>query len=83
MPMTYKQLRALPDDEVERRYDGIAFMTADHVGIWHDEIERRSRERLAAASDRLARRGFWLSVISSITSVFALVVAVVTLVVTV
>lgn len=82
MSLPFHELRALSDDEVAAAYDKEARRVSVGLSYWGDELERRSRERLALSADRLARRSLWLSVVSAGTSVLALVVAVVTLIVT-
>lgn len=89
MSETLRELREMSDDEVVRRHDDLAKYTSVGVNYWLDELDRRSADRAAAASHaaelaslHLGRRSFWLSVISAATSVAALVVAVITLIVT-
>lgn len=89
MSETLRELREMPDEEVVRRHDDLAKYTSVGVDYWLDELDRRSADRAAAASHaaelaslQLGRSSFWLSVISAATSVAALAVAVVTLIVT-
>ena len=82
MSLPFHELRALSDDEVAAAYDTEARRVPPSLDYWEDELDRRSRERLALAADRLARRSFWLSVVSAGTSVLAVAVAVLTLIIT-
>ena len=58
-------------------HDAHARNTVVGTGYYMDELERRSRERATEASNRLARRGFWLAVVSTVSSLAALVVAII------
>ncbi|ROS52939.1 hypothetical protein [Frigoribacterium sp. PhB24] len=82
MSLPLRKLHAMTDAEIEQHYDQHAEHTVVGISYWADELERRSRERFTAAADKLSRRSFVLSVVSTVASVAALAVAVVTLIVT-
>lgn len=79
----------MSDEEVVRQHDDLARSTSVGVNYWLDELDRRSADRAAAASHAaeaaslaLGRRSYWLSAISAVTSVAALIVAVITMITT-
>ena len=77
MSYSIRELRAVSDDDLIEKHDAQAKNTSVGVDYYLEELNRRSRERATDASNKLAARSFWLSVVSSITSVAALVVAVI------
>jgi len=82
MSMKLRDLKALPEEELEKRYDESAKFTSVGLDYWREEIDHRVRERATASANRLARQSFWLAVVSSVASLLALAVAVVTLILT-
>ncbi len=70
-----RDLQAMSDDELEQRYDrAAANLGSTGVDFWRSELDRRAARRAAEASGRaesaslkLARRSYWLSVISAAT----------------
>lgn len=78
MADTIAQLRGKTDEELIAEHDRRAPNTVLGTDFFIEELERRSRERsaaaaedLARASNRLARRAFWLSVTSAVLSAVA------------
>lgn len=88
MAFTMAEMRLMTDDELVLRHDRMARNTGlgqDHLT---QEIDRRAKEReaaavseLAIASNRLAVRSFWLGVTSTVLSAVATVAAVLALVI--
>jgi uncharacterized membrane protein YjjP (DUF1212 family) len=88
------QLHELTDEQVNAFHDEAAVNMSGGTDYWMKELARRSSERataasmaaaeatnrLTAASVQLARRTFWLSVLSAAMSVIAVAVSVVALV---
>lgn len=79
MSYSIEKLRSLTDEELIAEHDEQAQRTSVGVSYYLEELDRRSRERAVQASDRLARRSFWLGVASTVLSVVATVAAVVAL----
>ncbi len=86
MADTIEQLRAKTDEELITEHDRLAQRTSHGTGFYVEELDRRSRERatvaaheLAVASNRLARRAFWLSVATSVLSAVAAAAAILAL----
>lgn len=86
MVRSIAELRETPDEQLMQEHDRDAKSTVAGTGYYLDELERRSRERaasatreLAEASNRLARRSFWLALSSTILSGIATVAAVIAL----
>ncbi len=77
MVRSIAELRKTPDEVLVAEHDAHARNTVVGTGYYMDELERRSRERATEASNRLARRGFWLAVVSTVSSLAALVVAII------
>jgi hypothetical protein len=70
-------LRALTDDEIISRHDVIARNTSVGVNFYLDELRRREQARAIAASNRLARAAFWLTVANTALALVAIIVTVV------
>jgi hypothetical protein len=68
-----------PDEVLIAEHDTRAVNTSVGTDYYMDELERRSRERAAAASHELAVRAFWLSIATTVLSVVAVVVSVIAL----
>lgn len=71
------ELRGLPDDELIRLHDQVAVHTVVGTAYYSDELRRRELERSTAASARLARASFWLTVASTLLALVAVLVSVV------
>ena len=82
MSLKLRDLRALPSSEIEARYDTAAANTYVGIEYWHDELERRSRERVIQSNLRFTRASFWLTIASVLASFLALGVSVTTLILT-
>ena len=74
MKMSDAELVALYDDAAKNTQIGIAF--------YREELARRSADLITAAMEELARKSATLSFVSVVVSVAALIVAIVTLIVT-
>jgi hypothetical protein len=68
-------LRAMSDEQLIGEHDEVARTTSMGTAYFVDELERRSRERSTAASNRLARASFILSIVSTLIAVVAIVVS--------
>jgi hypothetical protein len=76
MSRSIESLRAMSDAEVIAEHDLAAQHTSVGTGYWVDELERRSRDRSTAASNRLATASFWLSIVSTVIAVAAVMVSI-------
>lgn len=74
-------LRALSDEELENRHDDATKNVVVGVAYYLDEVRRRELAAAMAASEKLARRAYWLTVINTVVAVIAVVIAVTTAVV--
>jgi hypothetical protein len=71
------ELRALTDDEVIQRHDAHAVSTVAGVAFYLDELRRREQVRAIEASNRLARRAFWLGVTNTVLALAAVIATVI------
>jgi type IV secretory pathway component VirB8 len=67
MAMSYRELRALSDEEVISLYDSIAPTTTLGLGFLADEIFRRTAERQTAEMLRLTRQ---IRIMTCVVTVF-------------
>lgn len=77
--MRLHQLRGLTDEQVEEYYDKSTEHTVVGLSFWRDELERRSRDKLVKSNQRLAMWSLGVAIVSGLTSIAAVVLAVVTL----
>jgi hypothetical protein len=70
-------LRALTDDEIISRHDVAARNTSVGVNFYLDELRRREQVRAIEASNRLARRAFWLGVTNTVLALAAVIATVI------
>ncbi|TFC92049.1 MULTISPECIES: hypothetical protein [Cryobacterium] len=75
MSQSIESLHAMSDAEVIAEHDAVAKSTSVGTAYWMDELERRSRDRSTAASNRLATASFWLSIVSTVIAVVAVAVS--------
>lgn len=75
MSRSIESLRAMSDAEVIAEHDAAAKHTSVGTSYWMDELGRRSRDRSTAASNRLAAASFWLSIVSTVIAIVAVVVS--------
>jgi hypothetical protein len=71
------KLRAMTDEQIIERHDQAAQNTMVGVDFYLDELRRREQARAIEASDRLARRAFWLGVTNTFLALAAVVVAII------
>lgn len=86
MPSGIEHLRAMTEEELIAAHDNINSNRALPSSYFLDELRRREAERaelasykLAAESHNLARRVFWLTVVSTVFAGFATIVAIIAL----
>jgi hypothetical protein len=75
-----RDLRQTPDEVLIAEHDELAVRTSVGTDYYMDELERRSRERSADESHRLAKRSFALAVTTSVLSIVAVIVSIVAIV---
>jgi CHASE3 domain sensor protein len=71
------ELRALTDDDIVQRHDAHATNTVTSVSFYLDELRRREQVRAIEASNRLARRAFWLGVTNTVLALVAVIATVI------
>lgn len=77
MARSIAALRQVTDDELIREHDADAVHTVVGTDYYMQELFRRSAERAGERSQCLAERIYRLSIVTTIVSVLALIVAVV------
>jgi hypothetical protein len=80
MAMTYAQLREASDEALVESHDRLAKNTVVGTAYFQEELQRRERAAVMAATNRLARRSFWLGVSNTVLAGIAAIAAVVALV---
>ena len=76
---TYKQLRAMPLDQLVELYDGSAKHTDFGLGFIREEIARRDAEVQTEQMIVLTRQILWLSAVMTLLTVVNVMVVVVAL----
>lgn len=74
-----EELRATPDETLIAEHDSRAGYTEVGTDYYMQELDRRSRERSAEASNRLAVRSYWMALASTVLAAVATVAAVLAL----
>ncbi|SDC17084.1 hypothetical protein SAMN05216418_1800 [Microbacterium enclense] len=74
-----EELRATPDETLIAEHDSRAGHTLVGTDYYVQELDRRSRERSAEASNRLAMRSYWMALASTALAAVATVAAVLAL----
>ena len=71
-----RDLRALSDERLVKLHDELAVNTQVGIGYYLDEFRRRETAAAMAASNKLARASFILTVFNAILAVIAIAVSV-------
>jgi len=80
MSLKIGDLYSMSVEDVIAAHDAQAVHTSVGTDYWMEELGRRSRVRAIEATDRLARRSYYLSIISTVIALIALAATVVTIV---
>lgn len=79
MVRSIKALRETSDEQLIAEHDQHAQSTIVGTQYYLDELNRRVQQRSLEATDRLARRALWLTIVNTVFAAVATVAAVVAL----
>lgn len=79
MVRTIQELRATPDETLIAEHDRRAKNTSVGTDYYVQELERRSRDRAAEASNRLAVQSYRMAFASTVLAAVATIAAIVAL----